>query len=149
MNKRLMIPIVLLAAFLVVPVMAAPAEHSVTGGGWALDKYGYKIIFGANADSNLKGTVEYNVVGVGMMHSTGITYFNIIGTTRVEIMGTCRIKDAKTNVWFDGTFVMEFFDYGEPGTGIDYVRLALFVSPYGMVYDSGYMLLSGGNIQIR
>ena len=180
LNKRFLIPTIVLltAVVLISPVMAA-RRPLVTGGGWIIDYYGFKVNFGLNADSNLKGQVEYNIKGVSIF--TGIYYHIEMHSTVIMrcypgpapnsmiIWGQGTVNwIAPAPTWsFPCTFRIYLTDNGEPGKGNDMFKMTIWNAiwpppiwppPVVVWYDSTTLfgppwfaqtVLGGGNIQVK
>ena len=123
-------------------------EVRITNGGWITAANGDRGSFGGNATSDAfgvaRGQEEYQDHGPATdlnVHSIlieRITCFN--GRTEAEIEGQARVDGQGVH-----KFRIRVRDAGEPGN-LDRYQLRL-EGP--AIYDSGFQLLQGGNIQIH
>ena len=118
---------------------------AVTQGGWGYTTTGTRATFGGKAsvdrDGFAQGQEEYQDHGLGLnFHSITVDRVTC-SQTHANISGMGMVN-GNLPVRFD----INVDDLGEPGAGKDRYHLKL---AGGVLYDSGEILLQGGNVQIH
>ncbi|MFC1932532.1 post-COAP-1 domain-containing protein [Chloroflexota bacterium] len=143
--------VILLAAALTLvagggAVAAGVQGKTTTGGGWFDDSLsGNKITFGFNARDTGDGAVE----GEFQLVDHGPTT-NIHGTfTRLSTSGSLSLLWGTCSIDGEGDYTLSIIcvDNGEPGIGIDTIKIVIFDIYFPIKIYIG--TLGGGNLQVH
>ena len=122
----------------------------VTQGGWGVTLTGSRGSFGGNASVDADGFGQGQQQYQDHRELMPIDFHSIVvndvtcTTTHATITGEGRVKGVTSAL--PVMFTIEVEDLNEPGTGSDTYHITL---AGGFVYDSGKMVLQGGNVQIH
>jgi hypothetical protein len=116
-----------------------PADKDfVTGGGWLPDPRRTFSVAGGLRHNAPWGHFLYINHAIGLRaKGTGVTDYFVTGPTTRQIKGTFESNGAT------GTYQVDIDDSGEPGRGVDFVRITLTPG------ETAFGLLGGGNIQLH
>jgi hypothetical protein len=144
-------------------------EGRVTDGGWGRTTTPYpvsdaltplspgQVNFGGSASQDRQGHsagqqeyYDHNQVDAFDFHSTIVTDVMCVDSPYVGksavIMGQGRVTKLNTFVDMIENFIIKIDDVGDPGRGQDMYQIQLNGT---FMYDSGPILLQGGNVQVR
>jgi hypothetical protein len=116
----------------------------VTGGGWLSNPRRTFAVAGGFKNGAFWGHLLYvNHLTRMRAKGTGVTAYVVVDATTRHIEGTCEIDGQP------GTYEADITDGGEPGVGVDRIRITLRTASSVEAVEAAMGFLSGGNFQLH